>query len=37
MIEKQNIKNLGLWLKQNTLLQIEIISLVKFETGQSMF
>ena len=35
MIEKQNIKNLGLWLKQNTLLQIEIISLVKFETGQS--
>ncbi|MDC0531275.1 phosphotransferase family protein [Alphaproteobacteria bacterium] len=35
MIEKQNIKNLGLWLKQNTLLQIEIMSLVKFETGQS--
>ena len=35
MIEKQNIKKLGLWLKQNTLLQIEIISLVKFETGQS--
>ena len=35
MIEKKNLKKLGLWLKKNTLLQIEIISLVKFETGQS--
>ena len=35
MIEKKYIKKLGLWLKKNTLLQIEIISLVKFETGQS--
>ena len=35
MIEKKIIKNLGLWLRKNTLLQIEIISLVKFETGQS--
>ena len=35
MIEKKIIKNLDLWLKQNTQLQIEIISLVKFETGQS--
>ena len=35
MIEKKNIENLDLWLKQNTSLKIEIISLVKFETGQS--
>ncbi len=35
MIAKKLIENLDLWLNQNTPLKIEIVSLVKFETGQS--
>jgi aminoglycoside phosphotransferase (APT) family kinase protein len=35
MIEKKIIKKLNLWLKENTKLHIEVISLVKFEIGQS--